>query len=149
MGSASPSCGSLGQSVIGSPLFVWGQLYPSAGIVAPEWAGAGARLSAPRTRPERHHPALQKDASFAREAAKRSRGVPPTGLVLLSVGSVQFGAAIAKGLFDSLGPGGTVLLRISLAALVLLVLWRPKLGGYGRRGDGFAGAPGVGPGGGE
>jgi len=50
--------------------------------------------------------------------------------VLLSIGSVQLGAAIAKGLFDSLGPGGTVFLRISLAALVLALLWRPKLGGY-------------------
>src|ERR687893_1602123 len=126
MGSASPSCGSLGQSVIGSPLLVWGQLYPSAGIVAPGRVGAGARLSAPRTRPERPHPALQKDAPSAREPAKRSRGIPPTGLVLLGIGTVQLGAAIAKGLFDSLGPGGTVLLRISLAALVLLLLWRPK-----------------------
>jgi len=63
--------------------------------------------------------------------------------VLLSIGSVQFGAAIAKGLFDSLGPGGTVFLRISLAALVLLLLWRPKLGGYGRREYGFAVALGL------
>lgn len=53
--------------------------------------------------------------------------------MLFSIGSVQLGAAFAKGLFDSLGPGGTVFLRISLAALVLLLLWRPKLGGYGRR----------------
>ena len=70
--------------------------------------------------------------------AKRSRGIPPTALVLLGIGSVQFGAAIAKGLFDSLGPGGTVFLRISLAALVLLLLWRPKLGGYSRREYGLA-----------
>lgn len=75
--------------------------------------------------------------------AKRPRGLPPTALVLLSVGSVQFGAAIAKGLFDSLGPGGTVLLRISLAALVLLLLWRPKLGGYGPREYGLAVAFGL------
>jgi inner membrane transporter RhtA len=64
-------------------------------------------------------------------------------LVLLGIGSVQFGAAIAKGLFDSLGPGGTVFLRISLAALVLLLLWRPKLGGYGQREYGFAVAFGL------
>lgn len=70
--------------------------------------------------------------------AKRPQGIPPTVLVLLGIGSVQFGAAIAKGLFDSLGPGGTVFLRISLAALVLLLLWRPKLSGYGRREYGFA-----------
>ena len=70
--------------------------------------------------------------------AKRSQGIPPTVLVLLGIGSGQFGAAIAKGLFDSLGPGGTVFLRISLAALVLLVLWRPKLGGDDRGGGGVA-----------
>jgi inner membrane transporter RhtA len=75
--------------------------------------------------------------------AKRPQGFPPTVLVLLSIGSVQLGAAIAKGLFDSLGPGGTVFLRISLAALVLLLLWRPKLGGYGRREYGFAVAFGL------
>lgn len=65
-------------------------------------------------------------------------GFPPTALVLLSIGSVQLGAAVAKGLFDSLGPGGTVFLRIFLAALVLLLLWRPRLGGYGRREYGLA-----------
>lgn len=82
---------------------------------------------------------MPRDATSAREPAKRrSRGIPPTGLVLLGIGSVQFGAAIAKGLFDSLGPGGTVFFRISLAALVLLLLWRPKLGGYARGEYGLA-----------
>ena len=58
--------------------------------------------------------------------------VPPPGLVMLAIFSVQLGAAIAKSLFDELGPGGTVFLRIAFAAIVLLVLWRPKLGGYAR-----------------
>jgi inner membrane transporter RhtA len=57
---------------------------------------------------------------------------PPTGLVLLSIGSVQLGAAIAKGLFDELGPTGTVLLRLGFAALVLLALWRPSVRGFAR-----------------
>jgi threonine/homoserine efflux transporter RhtA len=77
----------------------------------------------------------------SKKSAVRSSGwlhdaagaVPPTGLVLLSLGSVQFGAAIAKGLFDELGPAGTVFLRFGLAALALLVLWRPSLKGYARR----------------
>ena len=77
----------------------------------------------------------------SKKSAVRSSGwlhnaagaVPPTGLVLLSLGSVQFGAAIAKGLFDELGPAGTVFLRFGLAALALLVLWRPSLEGYARR----------------
>jgi len=58
--------------------------------------------------------------------------VPPTALVLLSIVSAQLGAAIAKSLFDALGPGGTVFLRITFAALVLLFLVRPKWGGYDR-----------------
>ena len=60
--------------------------------------------------------------------------VPPTGLVLFSIFSVQLGAAIAKGLFDELGPGGTVFLRIAFAALVLLLLWRPPLWDHARSG---------------
>jgi inner membrane transporter RhtA len=56
--------------------------------------------------------------------------VPPTVLVVLGIVSAQLGAAIAKTLFESLGPGGTVFLRIAFAALVLLVLVRPKLGGH-------------------
>jgi inner membrane transporter RhtA len=58
--------------------------------------------------------------------------VPPTLLVLLGIASVQFGAALAKGLFDELGVGGTVFLRVVFAALVLLAIWRPTLRGRGR-----------------
>ncbi len=77
---------------------------------------------------------MPKGSSPVGGASGRSRGLPPTGLVLFSIFSVQLGAAIAKGLFDSLGPGGTVFLRISFAALVLFVLVRPKLRGHDRSG---------------
>ena len=76
---------------------------------------------------------LPHGRSIAARLSDGSRSVPPTALVILSIFSVQFGAAIAKNLFDSLGPGGTVFLRIAFAALVLLVLVRPKLGGHDRR----------------
>jgi inner membrane transporter RhtA len=58
------------------------------------------------------------------------KAVPPPLLLLLSMASVQVGAALAKSLFQSVGPAGAVLLRVSLGALILLVLWRPKLHGY-------------------
>jgi inner membrane transporter RhtA len=58
--------------------------------------------------------------------------VPPTGLALLAMLSVQLGAAGAKNLFRSLGPEGTVFLRIAFAALLLLAVWRPRLRGYTR-----------------
>jgi inner membrane transporter RhtA len=54
------------------------------------------------------------------------------GLVLTGVFSVQAGAALATTLFDEVGPAGTVLLRTLFAAVVLLVLWRPPLGGHDR-----------------
>jgi len=52
--------------------------------------------------------------------------------VLLSIFSVQLGAAVAKELFDRLGPDATVSLRIGFAALVLLLLRRPSVGGHSR-----------------
>lgn len=80
----------------------------------------------------------ENGGTFAERSAGRIRGaaaaVPPTGLVVAASGSVQLGAAIAKGMFDSLGPGGTVFLRIVFAALLLIVLWRPRLRGYSRSG---------------
>ncbi len=57
--------------------------------------------------------------------------------------SVQLGAAVAKSLFDSLGPGGTVFLRIAFAALVLFLLVRPTLGGHDRAGYLVAGLFGL------
>jgi inner membrane transporter RhtA len=54
-------------------------------------------------------------------------------LVLAAVGSVQFGSAFAKGLFDEVGAGGTVFLRVCSAAVVLALIWRPPLRGHGRR----------------
>lgn len=58
--------------------------------------------------------------------------VPPTLLVLAAVSSVQFGAALAKSLFDDVGPGGTVFLRVLFAALVLAAVWRPAVGARSR-----------------
>jgi inner membrane transporter RhtA len=59
----------------------------------------------------------------------RADGIPPTVLVVAAVGSVQFGAALAKSLFDEVGPGGTVFLRVLFAAVVLVAIWRPAVGG--------------------
>src|SRR3954462_1985335 len=58
---------------------------------------------------------------------------PAPLLVLGAVASVQSGAAIAKDLFPDVGPGGTVLLRLSSAALLLLSVSHPRFGGRSRR----------------
>ncbi|MDP2293731.1 MAG: EamA family transporter [Actinomycetota bacterium] len=53
-------------------------------------------------------------------------------LVLASITSVQFGAAFARRLFDTVGPAGVVLLRQGIAAIVLMAVVRPRLRGRGR-----------------
>jgi inner membrane transporter RhtA len=57
---------------------------------------------------------------------------PSGGLVLGAIASVQFGASLATTLFQRLGPGGTAFLRLASAAIVLVVLWRPRLRGRSR-----------------
>ncbi len=52
---------------------------------------------------------------------------PAPGLVLVGIASVQVGAAFATKLFHHLGPGGTVLVRVLFAAVVLCAFWRPRL----------------------
>ncbi|MGO2310470.1 MAG: EamA family transporter [Brachybacterium tyrofermentans] len=62
-------------------------------------------------------------------APRGGSGVPltPVMFILGSCISLQFGAALATQLFPELGPWGTTSLRLGIAALVLLVIVRPKL----------------------
>jgi inner membrane transporter RhtA len=46
--------------------------------------------------------------------------------------STQAGAAIAKTLFDDLGPAATAFLRVALAAVLLAAIWRPSVRGHTR-----------------
>ena len=69
--------------------------------------------------------------------------MPPFGLVLASIASVQFGAALAATLFDELGPVGTTLLRTAFAGVILVALWRPRLRGHDSRDLALAGLFGL------
>ena len=53
--------------------------------------------------------------------------LPPIPALLMSMLSIQGGAALAKGLFPLLGPAGVTTLRVGLSAAVLLIVFRPKL----------------------
>lgn len=53
--------------------------------------------------------------------------LPPIPALLLSMLSLQGGAAIAKSLFPELGAYGTSALRVTLAAVLLLAYFRPNL----------------------
>jgi inner membrane transporter RhtA len=62
--------------------------------------------------------------------SERRRGTPlAVGLVVTAVTSLQFGAGFAATLFDDLGPAGAAFLRLAVAAIVLLLAWRPRLRG--------------------
>ncbi len=58
--------------------------------------------------------------------------VPPLVLVLGGIVSIQLGAAFATTLFDELGASGVSLLRLGLAAIVLLAVWRPRPSAHAR-----------------
>lgn len=57
----------------------------------------------------------------------------PIALLLSAMLSIQLGVALAKSLFPAFGPEGTTLVRLWLAALVLLVVSRPWRQRLGRR----------------
>jgi inner membrane transporter RhtA len=63
----------------------------------------------------------------------RADRIPPVALVLGGIASVQFGAAFAKTVFDEVGPGGAVFLRVAFAAVILCAIWRPALRGRSAR----------------
>ena len=58
--------------------------------------------------------------------------VSPVWLVLIGILSVQFGAGVAKSLFDEVAPTTIVWLRLVTSAIVLLALARPVLSGRSR-----------------
>lgn len=58
--------------------------------------------------------------------------VHPVGLVLIGIVSVQFGAGLAKSLFDEISPTTAVWLRLATSAAVLAVFARPRLRGRSR-----------------
>jgi inner membrane transporter RhtA len=49
----------------------------------------------------------------------------PIAAVVVAMVCFQLGATLAKGLFPMVGAGGTAALRLSIAALILLAVWRP------------------------
>ncbi|MGW2637514.1 EamA family transporter [Streptomyces sp. NPDC001348] len=63
---------------------------------------------------------------------RRSGSLGPVGLVLAGGVSVQFGGALAVTLMPRAGALGVVTLRLLAAALVLLLVCRPRLRGHSR-----------------
>ncbi|MEU9418881.1 EamA family transporter [Streptomyces sp. NPDC051000] len=83
------------------------------------------RASQPATAP------APNPAGTAASGGARAR-LGPVALVVSAGVSVQFGAALAVMIMPRAGAAGVVTLRLAAAALVLLVLCRPKVRGYKR-----------------
>ncbi|MFI6008211.1 EamA family transporter [Streptomyces sp. NPDC051243] len=65
-------------------------------------------------------------------APRRWGSLGPVGLVLAGAVSVQFGGALAVSLMPRAGALGVVALRLLVAAVVLLLVCRPRLRGHSR-----------------
>lgn len=103
---------------------------PESAVAQPEVAGA---------------PAAPEGA--ASPNGSRWGALGPVGLVLGGCVSVQFGAAVAVTLMPRTGAVGVVTLRLVFAAIVLLIVCRPKLRGHSRADWGTVVAFGVAMGG--
>lgn len=53
-------------------------------------------------------------------------------LVVCAIASVQLGASIAKTIFDRIDPAGLTLLRLAFAALIVLLIARPRVRSWDR-----------------
>jgi inner membrane transporter RhtA len=58
---------------------------------------------------------------------KRNFPVPPWGLAVTAILSVQLGSALSVNLIETVGPAGTAWLRLSMGAVILLAIGRPPL----------------------
>lgn len=77
---------------------------------------------------------MTTDRSFRRRVTGRLSGgrLGAVGLVLGGALSVQFGSAVAALLFPRTGVAGAVTLRLTIGALLMLAVCRPRLRGHGR-----------------
>lgn len=65
--------------------------------------------------------------------ARAASAVPPPGLLLVSIVSIQLGAAVAVGLFPVLGPVGTAFLRLAFSAVLVIAAARHTIAWSARR----------------
>ncbi|WP_327306104.1 EamA family transporter [Streptomyces sp. NBC_01298] len=85
----------------------------------------------PSTEPSRATATAPAPAPVPADGSFRAR-FGPVALVVTAGVSVQFGAALAVMLMPRAGAAGVVTLRLAAAALVLLLVCRPKVRGYSR-----------------
>ncbi|MGW0711889.1 EamA family transporter [Streptomyces sp. NPDC002643] len=98
---------------------------PSADHTAPSATASSSAPSAPSS------PSTPSTPSSL-SASSRRGALGPVGLVLAGGISVQFGGALSVTLMPRAGALGVVTLRLLVAALILLLICRPRLRGHSR-----------------
>ncbi|MFE2329774.1 DMT family transporter [Streptomyces sp. NPDC059385] len=98
-------------------------------MTAPAPSSSPTTPATPAAAPTTAAAAPAAPAAPARGGAAR---FGPVALVISAGISVQFGAALAVTIMPRVGAAGVVTLRLAAAAIVLLLLCRPKLRGYSR-----------------
>nr|WP_030855571.1 EamA family transporter [Streptomyces griseus] len=110
----------------------------AAGVASAPAVGTGAAMGAGAVAGARAGaapgpaPAPAPTAPPSASAPRGARRLGPVALVVAGGLSVQFGSAVAVLLMPRAGALGVVTLRLVLAALVLLLVCRPKVRGYSR-----------------
>ncbi|MFE2876619.1 DMT family transporter [Streptomyces roseus] len=89
-------------------------------------------MPAPSPTSDRAAPPADLTTTPAPSRSAASSRFGPVALVIAAGVSVQFGAALAVMIMPRTGAAGAVTLRLAAAALVLLLLCRPKVRGYAR-----------------
>lgn len=120
---------------------------------APAWAGAAAGAAAPTTTaptatapgtpPTPASGAAPLPGTGTGTAAAGRGSLGGIGLVVAAGLSVHFGSAVAALLFPRVGALGVVTLRVTIAAVLLLAVCRPRLRGHSRSDWAVIGAFGV------
>jgi inner membrane transporter RhtA len=85
---------------------------------------------------------MNGEAGGLRPAAGRERATA-VALVVVAAVSPQVGAAFAVTLFDELGPAGAAFLRLAFAAVILWLIWRPRVSGDLKLAAAFGAALGL------
>jgi inner membrane transporter RhtA len=67
------------------------------------------------------------------KTAARAAAVPPWGLAMAAMVSVQLGSALSVHLISTVGPAGTAWLRLTMGALIFLAVARPPFRSIRRR----------------
>ncbi|WP_274559845.1 EamA family transporter [Streptomyces spiramyceticus] len=99
--------------------------------------------AAPASAPAAEIPGAVAPAPAPTRAAGIGARLGPVAMVVAGGLSVQFGSAVAVTLMPRTGAAGVVAVRLAVAAVILLVVCRPRVRGYARADWGTIGAFGL------